>query len=134
MIAISSKQEVAMPSQSLSIQEVAMIKDGQVRQLFRLLNMGTTLSEGLQNALWELGGTPHRHRSDSLSAAVNNLSEDREFQQRYRDLLAYYGLEVQRINVRQAHENGDVESSHRHFKNAVDQALRLRGSRDFTSP
>ncbi len=91
------------------------------------------LSEGLQNALWELGGTPRRHRSDSLSAAVNNLSEDREFQQRYRDLLGYYGLEGQRINVRQAHENGDVESSHGHLKNAMDQALRLRGSRDFSS-
>ena len=32
------------------------------------------LSDGLQNALWELGGVPRRHRSDSLSAAVNNLS------------------------------------------------------------
>jgi len=42
------------------------------------------LSEGLQNALWELGGVPRRHRSDSFSAAV-------------------------------------------------DQALRLRGSRDFAS-
>lgn len=92
------------------------------------------LSEGLQNALWEVGGVPRRHRSDSLSAAVNNLSEDREFQQRYRDLLAHYGLEGQRINVRQAHENGDAESSHGHFKTAVDQALRLRGSRDFASP
>ena len=91
------------------------------------------LSEGLQNALWELGGVPRRHRSDSLSAAVNNLSDEREFRQRYRDLLDYYGLEGQRINVRQPHENGDAESSHRHFKNAVDQALRLRGSRDFAS-
>lgn len=89
------------------------------------------LSEGLQNALWELGGVPRRHRSDSLSAAVNNLSEEREFHQRYRDLLEHYGLEGQRINVRQPHENGDAESSHGHFKDAVDQALRLRGSRDF---
>lgn len=89
------------------------------------------LSEGLQNALWELGGVPRRHRSDSLSAAVNNLSEQREFHQRYRDFLEYYGLEGQRINVRQPHENGDAESSHGHFKEAVDQALRLRGSRDF---
>ncbi len=89
------------------------------------------LREGLQNALWELGGVPRRHRSDSLSAAVNNLSEEREFHQRYRDLLEHYGLEGQRINVRQPHENGDAESSHGHFKDAVDQALRLRGSRDF---
>jgi hypothetical protein len=83
------------------------------------------LSEGLQNALWELGGVPQKHRSDSLSAAVNNHSAKREFQTRYRDLLTYYGLAGQRINVRQAHENGDAESSHGHFKTAVDQALLL---------
>src|SRR5438128_444606 len=91
------------------------------------------LSDGLQNALWELGGAPRRHRSDSLTAAVNNLSATREFQTRYRDLLAHYGVSGQRINVRQAHENGDAESSHGHFKTAVDQALLLRGSRDFAS-
>ena len=78
-------------------------------------------SEGLQNALWKLGGVPRRHRSDSLSAAVNNLSEQREFHQRYRELLEHYDLAGERTNVRQPHENGDAESSHRHFKDAVDQ-------------
>ena len=92
-----------------------------------------SLSLGLQAALWKLGGVPHRHRSDSLSAAVNNLSEDREFRSRYRDLLEHYRMQPQRINVRKAHENGDVESSHGHLKTVVDQALLLRGSRDFTS-
>ena len=91
------------------------------------------LSDGLQNALHELGGVPRRHRSDSLTAAVNNHSATREFQTRYRDLLAHYGLTGQRINARQAHENGDAESSHGHFKTAVDQALFLRGSREFAS-
>ena len=91
------------------------------------------LSDGLQTAFWELGGVPRRHRSDSLTAAVNNLSATREFQTRYRDLLAHYGVSGQRINVRQAHENGDAESSHGHFKTAVDQALLLRGSRAFAS-
>jgi hypothetical protein len=91
------------------------------------------LSDGLQNALWELGGVPKRHRTDSLSAAVNNLSATREFQTRYRDLLAHYGLSPQRINVRQAHENGDAESAHGHFKLHVEQALLLRGSGDFAS-
>jgi hypothetical protein len=91
------------------------------------------LSDGLQNALWELGGAPGRHRSDSLTAAVNNLSAKREFQDRYRGLLEHYGLAGERINVRQPHENGDSESSHGHFKTAVDQALLLRGSRDFGS-
>jgi hypothetical protein len=34
-------------------------------------------------------------------------------------------------NPGEAHENGDVEQSHFRFKEAVDQSLRLRGSRDF---
>ena len=32
-----------------------------------------------------------------------------------------------------AHENGDVEQSHFRFKEALDQALRVRGSREFSS-
>jgi len=34
------------------------------------------LAEGLQNALWTLGGVPEQHRSDSLSAAFRNLDAD----------------------------------------------------------
>ncbi len=34
------------------------------------------LAEGLQNALWLLGGAPHEHRSDSLSAAFRNLDKE----------------------------------------------------------
>jgi hypothetical protein len=36
------------------------------------------LSSGLQNALWRLGGAPTEHRTDSLSAAFNNLAEREE--------------------------------------------------------
>jgi hypothetical protein len=89
------------------------------------------LSQGLQNALWELGGVPRMHRTDRLTAAVNNLGDRDLFQQRYRALLAHYGLKPQAINVRKAHENGDAEQSHHRFKTAVDQALMLRGGRDF---
>jgi hypothetical protein len=42
-------------------------------------------------------------------------------------------MQPQRINVRKAHENGDVESSHGHLKTVIEQALLLRGSRDFAS-
>ena len=90
-----------------------------------------SLSEGLQQVLWELGGVPQRHRTDRLSAAVNNLSEKKEFTRRYQALMDHYGLTKEKINPRQAHENGDVEQSHRRFKEAMDQALKLRGSRDF---
>src|SRR3954452_23300547 len=92
-----------------------------------------SLSEGLQNALWELGGVPRRHRTDRLTAAVNSDPESELFTRRYQGLLAHYGLEGQAIQPRQANENGDVEQSHHRFKQAVDQALMLRGSRDFAS-
>jgi hypothetical protein len=90
-----------------------------------------SLSEGLQNALWELGGVPLEHRTDRLSAAVNNLVDTREFTRVYEGLLRHYRINGQKIQAGQANENGDVEQRHYRFKQAVDQELMLRGSRDF---
>jgi transposase len=90
-----------------------------------------SLSDGLQQALRELGGVPQRHRTDRMSAAVNNLSQRKDYTRRYEALMAHFGLIAEKINPRQAHENGDAEQSHDRFKEAVDQALLLRGSRDF---
>src|SRR5258708_23870785 len=56
-----------------------------------------SLSEGLQNALWELGGVPRLHRTDRMTSAVNNLTEQAEFQKNYQSLLLHYGLEGQKI-------------------------------------
>jgi len=92
-----------------------------------------SLSEGLQNALWELGGEPREHRSDRMSAAVNNMVDPKEFTRAYEGLLGHYGLVGQKIQAGQAHENGDIEQRHYRFKQAVDQALMMRGSRDFTT-
>ena len=48
------------------------------------------LAEGLQNALWSLGGAPADHRSDSLSAAFRNLDRDaaEDLTRRYEELCA----------------------------------------------
>jgi hypothetical protein len=92
-----------------------------------------SLSEGLQNAVWELGGVPQRHRTDRMSLAVNNASNEKEFTQRYTALLEYYGLEMEKIQPEEPNENGDAEQSHRRFKEAVEQSLLLRGHRDFES-
>ena len=92
-----------------------------------------SLSAGMQNALWELGGVPARHRSDRMSAAVNKDCNPETFTRNYRSLLRHYAITPERTNVRAAHENGDVEVSHRHFKRAVSQALMLRGSKEFHS-
>ena len=45
------------------------------------------LSKGLQNALWQAGGAPREHRTDSLSAAFKNLTEEQDFTVRYTALL-----------------------------------------------
>jgi hypothetical protein len=91
------------------------------------------LAEGLQNALWSLGGVPELHRSDSLSAAFRNLDGDAEVDltRRYEQLCAHYGMIPTRNNRGVAHENGSIESAHGHLRQAIADALLLRGSRDF---
>jgi hypothetical protein len=91
------------------------------------------LSMGLQNALWQAGGCPREHRTDSLSAAFRNLADKDDFTVRYAALLEHYGMNGTRNNRGLGHENGSVESSHRYLKEAVDQALMLRGHRDFVN-
>jgi transposase InsO family protein len=91
------------------------------------------LAEGLQNALWALGGAPLEHRSDSLSAAFRNL--DREARDdltgRYDALCMHYRMEPTRNNRGVAHENGAIESPHGHLKHSIRDALLMRGSMDF---
>jgi hypothetical protein len=93
------------------------------------------LAEGIEKALWQIGGVPLQHRTDHLSAAVRQLrkEEQEDWTLRYQALMAHYGMQPTWNNVGVAHENGDVEQSHRRFKEAVDQALRVRGSRDFAT-
>jgi len=93
-----------------------------------------SLSEGLQNALWELGGVPQVHRTDRLTAAVQpGVEGPASFKRRYQAVLSHYGLQAQAIQAGKGNENGDAEQSHNQFKRAVEQALMMRGSRDFTS-
>ena len=91
------------------------------------------LAEGLQNALWALGGAPEQHRSDSLSAAFRNLDQvaQDDLTRRYEELCAHYGMTPSRNNRGVAHENGSIESAHGHLKKALRDELLLRGSRDF---
>lgn len=91
------------------------------------------LAEGLEQCLWQLGGVPQQHRTDNLSAAVQTISPvgQRVWTDRYAALMAHYGMQPTTNTPGEAHENGDVEQAHFRFKQAVDQALRVRGSRDF---
>lgn len=92
-----------------------------------------SLSEGFQNALWELGGVPEKHRTDRLSSAVHKVHTAAEFTDRYLGLLNHYQVKGVKTQAGEPHENGDIEQRNHRYKRAVGQALLLRGSRDFNT-
>lgn len=93
------------------------------------------LSEGLQDALWRLGGVPLEHRTDSLSAGFKNMTKEtlKDVTCRYEELFSHYNIKATRNNKGVSHENGGIESPHGHLKNRIEQAVLLRGSCDFES-
>ncbi len=74
-------------------------------------------------------------RTDNLSAATHELRDSggRDFNESYQAILDHYGLKATRTNPRSSHENGVAEQGHRRLKDAIAQALILRGSSDFES-
>jgi hypothetical protein len=93
----------------------------------------SALADGLQSALFQAGGSPIEHRTDSLSAAFNNSVEEQKLTQSYEALCAHYNLQATRNNRGVGHENGAVECAHGSFKRRLDQALKLRGHTDFAA-
>lgn len=93
------------------------------------------LVSGLQNGLWRLGGVPRVVRTDNLSAATHELKEERGrgFNKRWRDVLDHYGIEPTRIRPGCSNENGVVEKGHDLLKTSIEQALIMRGSKDFAT-
>ena len=89
------------------------------------------LSSGLQNAAWMMGGVPEEHRTDSLAAAFNNKAEQELLTRRYDALCQHYGMRPSRNNLGVSHENGSIESQQGTLKRTMEQALLLRGHRDF---
>ena len=91
----------------------------------------TALTEGMQEALWQLGGVPATNRTDRLSAAYRNLAPHDDAASGYQAFCDHYGIEATRNNLGVSHENGSVEAAHGHLKRSLREALALRGSRDF---
>ncbi len=93
------------------------------------------LLSGLQSALFAVGGVPEVVRLDNLSAATHELKETggRALTTRFAAVVDHFGLTASRIRPGEGHENGVVEKAHHLLKHALDQALLLRGSRDFVS-
>lgn len=92
------------------------------------------LSEGMQEALWRLGGVPDFSQSDNSTAATHNLrSRKRAFNADYLALVGHYGMQPRTTAVGEKEQNGDVESLNGALKRDLEQQLLLRGSRDFES-
>jgi len=91
------------------------------------------LTTSLNDAFHRLGGAPQTHRTDSLSAAYKNLSNDeqQDATQRYQEFCDHYGMKPTRNNRGVSHENGAIESPHGHLKRRIGQELMIRGSSDF---
>lgn len=92
-----------------------------------------SLTQGYAAAVKELGAVAPEHRTDNLAAAVPIGADRKVFQRNWRNFLAYYAVVPSANNPRQSHENGSVEKSHDLLKRALDQRLRLRGSRNFAT-
>ncbi len=91
-----------------------------------------TLTEGFRLAVRALGAVTPEHRTDNLAAAVP-IGGHGSFQVRWVDFLDHYNSKPSSNNPHKSNENGSVEKSHDLLKNAIDQRLRMRGSRDFVS-
>jgi len=94
------------------------------------------LPDGLQRALWALGGVPEQLLLDNMSAATHELKRGggRGLTRRFDDARSHLGIDrVRRINPGKSNENGAVESRHNRTKTMLAQAIQLRGSSDFDS-
>lgn len=78
-----------------------------------------SLKRGVQEALWQLGGTPAVLQTDSSSTATHQIergSPKRAFNTEYLAFCRYLKIEPRATHVRSPDENGDVESAQGHLK------------------
>ncbi len=93
----------------------------------------SALADGLQNALHKVGGAPKEHRTDSLSAAYVNAAQKQRLTEDYQALCQHYRMRPTTNNLGVSHENGAIEAPHGSLKRRIEQAIKLRGSADFSS-
>jgi hypothetical protein len=102
-----------------------------------------SIRHGVQRALFQLGRVPSFHQTDNSTAATHRIpdgkrvtiegSSKRPFNEDYLALMRHYGMTARTTEVGEKEQNGDVEAANGALKRALDQALLVRGSRDFES-
>lgn len=98
------------------------------------------LRRGVQRALFQLGRVPACHQTDNSTAATHRIADDkketlasstRPFNADYLALMRHFGMEPRTTKVGAKEQNGDVEARNGALKRRLEQALLLRGNRDF---
>lgn len=100
------------------------------------------LKRGVQRALFQLGRVPQYHQTDNSTAATHQIPDGeaarvdgrgRAFNRDYLALMQHFGMTPRTTEVGAKEQNGDVEASNGALKRRLEQALLVRGSRDFDS-
>jgi len=100
------------------------------------------IRRGVQRALFQLGRVPSFHQTDNSTSATHRIPKGkgasvdghtRIFNQDYLALMRHFGMTPRTTEVGAKEQNGDVEAGNGALKRRLDQALALRGSRDFES-
>jgi hypothetical protein len=98
------------------------------------------LRRGVQRALFQLGRVPRCHQTDNSTAATHRIPDGeqgyidgrkRPFNEGYLAMMRHFGMTPRTTEVGAKEQNGDVEAGHRALKRRLEQALLIRGSRDF---
>jgi hypothetical protein len=92
------------------------------------------LRRGVQAAVFQLGRVPRFHQTDHSTAATHQIArdaEERTFNAEYAAMIRHFGMEPRTTAVGAKEQNGDVEAGQGALKRRLEQALLVRGSRDF---
>jgi hypothetical protein len=101
-----------------------------------------SIRRGVQRALFQLGRVPEWLQTDNSTAATHRIpdckkaagdSGKRPFNEAYLAIMRHFGMRPRTTEVGEKEQNGDVEAANGALKRALDQALLVRGSRDFPS-
>jgi len=100
------------------------------------------LRKGVQRALFQLGRVPAYHQTDNSTAATHRIPDGksvvapdgkRPFNEDYVAMMRHFGMTPRTTEIGEKEQNGDAEASNRVLKRALEQALLVRGSREFES-
>ena len=102
-----------------------------------------SIRHGVQRALFQLGRVPEWHQTDNSTAATHRIpsgksatgdgAAKRPLNEEYLAIMRHFGMKARTTEIAAKEQNGDVEAANGALKRSLEQALLVRGSRDFDS-